>query len=628
MALNLSKRTRYIMGLILFIPLILSFMIWGIDDMIKATGTARYAAMVGNITISTQEFQRAYQQQIEGMRRQGIQIDSAMAQNLGLGKGVLRNLIERELLLQGANDYGIRVDDKMVANEIRKERAFYDESGKFSGDKFKQLLKNAGVGEQEFIAGLKGDIAIRFFLTAIQNAALPPSALPVAMVMLQNTQYTADVYTLSYGVMQNVGNPTETELQTFYNAEKDNYQRPEMRKLTMAVLSTKDFMANLKPSDDDLRTIYDAHKTEFSEPEERSLQFVVLPDEKSAQAVAERARGGEKLSAAASAVAASKIELKKMENVKRGSLPAELDKAAFKLPRAETSEPVNTPLGWYVMQITNIKTGITPPFEQMKNKLIAQWQNDQAGQTLPKTLNQLDDDIAGGETLDELAKKYKLQLRDLPIMDAQGNGQDTKVSADSSLAGALAAGFKQNQGEIGNLFETPDGNYALVRVDEIQPSAVPQLARIKQQVITDWRQKNARQIAEESARELANAWRDKDDVTAAANKINANVNTISLTRQNTEKQLATPALANAILRSGDVGEVVTATDNKAEYIAKIRAIKVPVTDNLPATTLAQMTDLATEWVKNDYLQIFLNALEKAHPIEINEKAVKQIESAG
>lgn len=240
MSINLSKRTRTIMGFLLFIPLILSFLIWGIGDMIKAAGATRYAAMVGNSTIGMGEYQRAYNQQMEMLRRQGMNIDGEMAKALGIGNSVIRSMIERELLLQAARDFGIVVNEKMAAQEIQKERAFYDESGKFDREKFKQLLQNANVGEQEFVSGLRGDMSIRILLGALQSSAVPPAELARAMYVLQNTKYTADIYTVSHNAVQGVGNPSDDELKKYYDDHHDRYQRPEMRRMTMAVLSVTD----------------------------------------------------------------------------------------------------------------------------------------------------------------------------------------------------------------------------------------------------------------------------------------------------------------------------------------------------------------------------------------------------
>lgn len=628
MSINLSKRTRTIMGIFLFIPLIVSFLIWGIGDMIKAAGGTRYAAMVGNTTISMGEFQRAYGQQMETMRRQGMNISGDMAKSLGIGNSVLRSMIERQLLLQAAKDYGIVINDKMAAAEIQKERAFYDEAGKFDREKFKQLLQNANVGEQEFVAGLRGDMSIRILLGALQSSALPPSELARAMYVLQNTQYTADIYTLSHSAVQGIGNPSDDELKTFYDAHQSKYQRPEMRRMTMAVLSVKDWQKNLKPTDAELAELYKSHQAEFSEPEERSIQFVVLPDEAKARQTAERARGGEKLAAAAGAVAGSPVELKKMDGVKAGSLPANLDGAIFKLPRAETSDPVNTPLGWYVMQITNIKTGLMPSMDKVKDKLVSAWRNERASEKLPKLLNELDDGIAGGASLEELAKTHQLQLRQLPLISADGRGADEKISMDDSLKGVLAAGFKQSQSEIGNVFETINGDYAVVRVDEVRAAAVAPLAEIRQQVIADWRNVNARQIAEKAARELASQWRSGDNVGAMAGKIGARMVTQSnINRENFGTKDAN-AIERAVMRASETGEVMTSADQNAEYVAKLRAIHAPTPTSVSSAALNEMQGLADEWAKSDYLQSFLNALEKSHHVEVNTKAIEQIYAAG
>ena len=627
MLLNIGDRTKKILGIVLFVPIIGSFLVWGISDMIKAAGAPRYAATVGNITISTQEFNQAYARQLDGMRRQGIKIDGTMAKSLGIGKSVLQSLIQRELLLQAAHDNGIVIGDDIIAEQIKKEKAFYDDAGKFNKDKFKAMLANAGISEQQFTKGLRDDMAIRLLIGALQQSAVPPAALPRALYVLQKSEYNADVYSLPHDAMQATRAPTDDELKRYYDAHHDHYQRPELRRATVATLSLTSWQSNLKPSDSEIQDIYKSHQAEFTIPEERSAQFVIMPDQAKAQAVAERARGGEKLMAAASAVAGTPVALKTMENVKPGTLPGELDQALFKLPRGETSQPVNTSLGWYVLQITNIKAGAVVPMNRIRDKIVASWKQDQAAGKLPKLLNQLDDGIAGGSSLEELAKTYGLQLRQLPLLDASGHGVDARVSADRTLQEILAAAFKQNQGEVGNVFELHNGDYAVLRVDELRPASVPPLTEIRDVVTADWKKSNQRQLAEEAARKLANDWRKDDNVAAAAQKIGAILTAHhGMNRTDIEKAKKTSPIESAILRTGAPGEVVTATDGGNEYIAKIRSIVPPAPASITDAVLGTTRTAAVQAVQNDYVQLFLNALEKHYAVEVNEKVISQTET--
>jgi peptidyl-prolyl cis-trans isomerase D len=402
-----------------------------------------------------------------------------------------------------------------------------------------------------------------------------------------------------------------------------------MRRGVVAVLAIKDWGADAKPSDEDLKNIYDAHKSEFTIPEERSVQFVAVADEAKAHEVAESARGGMKLGDAASKATGAPAAVKTMENVKSGTLPAELDKAIFKLPRGETSEPVNTPLGWYVMQITNIKASAVVPMARIQDKLIESWRQDRATDQLPKLLNKIDDGIAGGSSLEEIAKTYHLQLHQLPLSDEQGRGLDANTSADKNTKEILAAEFKQNQGEVGNVFETSGGDYAVLRVDELKPAAVPPLKDIHDQVVADWKKANQRQLAEDTARKLANDWRKGDNVTDEAKKIGAALTVHNgLSRADAEKtQKPAAGIDRAILQAAATGEVVTSADANVEYVAKIRAIAPPPAADITDAVLGDMRNAASQWVKNDYVQLFLNALEKRYTVEINDKAVKQVESS-
>jgi len=626
---KIGNRTKTVLGVLLFVPIIGSFLLWGISDMLKAAGVTRYAATVGNTTISTQEFSQAYHRQLDGMRRQGIKMDAEMAHNLGIANQVLHGLVERDLLLDAAHDDGIAISDKTVAGEIQKEKAFYDESGKFSREKFKTLLANAGIGEAEFVSGLRDDMMIRLLLSAIQSSAEPPRDLPRALYVLEKTKYNAEIYTLSHNSMVVAHEPSEAELKTYYDAHKDHYMRPEMRRGVAAVLSLKDWQANLNPSDDELKTMYETRKTEFTIPEERSVQFVNLPDEPKAKSVAEAARGGMKLTDAASSVIGGSVSVKTMENVKAGTLPADLDKAIFKLPRGETSEPVNTPLGWYVMQITNIKPGAVVPMARIHDQLVAAWRQNQASLELPKLLNQLDDGIAGGASLEELAKTYHLQLRQLPMMDANGRGADAKIATDKSLKEILAAEFKQNQGEVGNVFETAAGDYAVLRVNEVRAAAVPPLADIHEIIVADWKKFNQRQMAEDAARKLVNDWRKGNDITAEAQKIGASLTVQNdLSRDSAQKtRQPVTGINRAILQAGSAGDIVTAADGNNEYVAKIRSIVPPAPASVTDAVLGDARNMAAQWVKNDYVELFLGALQKRYAVEVNEKAIKQIESS-
>jgi len=625
---KIGKRTKTVLGILMLVPIIGSFLVWGIGDMLRASGVSRYAAVVGNVTIPEQDFRRAYAREIDGMRREGIKVDTETAKTLGIAKSVLRNLIRRELLLQAARDNGIVIGDRLVAQEIQKEKVFRDDNGKFSRERFKAVLQNSGVGEQEFINGVRGDLAIKILLGAVQLAAQPPQDLPRALYMLQKSTYTADVYALPHDAVQNAPAPPESDIQKYYDAHQDRYRRPEMRRATMAVLPLATWQASLQPSDAELKTLYKSRVADFSIPEERSAQFVVLPNQDMAQKVADRARGGEKLLAAASAVTGTNAPLKTMTGVKPGTLPSDVDKALFKLPRGETSEPVNTPLGWYVMQITYIKSGITPLLAQVKDKLVAAWRADQASVILPKFLNKIDDSIAGGASLEEIAKTYGLQLRQLPLLDANGRGMDDKTSADASMKATLAVMFKQNSGEVGNVYQLANGDYAVLRIDETKASAVPPLTEMHDRVVADWQKTNQRHLAEEMMGKLANSWRTKDDVAGAAEKIGAVMTTHSdISRAATEEtHKPVPPLDQAILRTGAVGDVVTSTDGATEYVAKIRAITTPVPASITDAALADVRNTATQWVQSDDVQLFLDALEKRYAVEINDKAIKEIES--
>jgi parvulin-like peptidyl-prolyl isomerase len=61
-----------------------------------------------------------------------------------------------------------------------------------------------------------------------------------------------------------------------------------------------------------------------------------------------------------------------MGSFERGQLPAELEAAAFALPEAATSEPIETPLGYHVLRVESRETAREIPAEEARERIRGQ----------------------------------------------------------------------------------------------------------------------------------------------------------------------------------------------------------------------------------------------------------------
>lgn len=136
----------------------------------------------------------------------------------------------------------------------------------------------------------------------------------------------------------------------------------------------------VKPiSDQELRANFEQRRGEMVTPEKRHLRNIVVRDEKTARGVANRARSGEDFGSLASQK--SLDQSTKDNGGDLGPVAAQqLDKpyaeTAFSAPPNTVFGPVQTPSGWNVGQVLNITPGQPLTFDQVKDQLREQVNNE------------------------------------------------------------------------------------------------------------------------------------------------------------------------------------------------------------------------------------------------------------
>ncbi|KAB2832729.1 MAG: hypothetical protein F9K49_07695, partial [Caedimonadaceae bacterium] len=132
------------------------------------------------------------------------------------------------------------------------------------------------------------------------------------------------------------------------------------------------------------------------------------------------------------------------------------------------------------------------PFSEIKPAIIAELQKDKANETAFKLTQELDDKIAGGATLEELAPTVPggklLKLNNISRSGLEkGDTFSPHLPKDQELAQEiLQAGFVLNEASDTPFTQTKSGEYYMVRVDKVSPPAFPTFAEIKDRVLRLW----------------------------------------------------------------------------------------------------------------------------------------------
>ena len=109
---------RFVMAIVMGL-IIVSFVIWGVGDMLRGF-TSNKVASVGGESVTAQQFQNEMQNLIyQYQRRSKVPLTNATAHALGLDSMVLRRLIGDAAMDQRARTLGLAISDETIAAAAR-----------------------------------------------------------------------------------------------------------------------------------------------------------------------------------------------------------------------------------------------------------------------------------------------------------------------------------------------------------------------------------------------------------------------------------------------------------------------------------------------------------------------------
>ncbi|MEO1711696.1 MAG: SurA N-terminal domain-containing protein, partial [Pseudomonadota bacterium] len=139
------------MKLLVIVPLVLAFAVWGIEDMLRGFSPSG-VAKVGDREISQEEFQDSYNQQLRAVSQQfRRRLTPQEAQAIRLPSQVLTRMVNATLIEIETGKLNLDVSQEDVVREIQKDRLFQDSNGNFDIAALRGMLRQVGLSEERFV---------------------------------------------------------------------------------------------------------------------------------------------------------------------------------------------------------------------------------------------------------------------------------------------------------------------------------------------------------------------------------------------------------------------------------------------------------------------------------------------
>ena len=469
--------------------LIIAFGIWGIADVFRGSGR-QTVATVGGVEISADQFRQAYNDQLQQLQRQiGRPIPPEQARAFGLDRQVLQKLMTDAALNERARQLGLGVGDDEIVRHILQDPSFRGINGQFDQTRFEQTLRAYGFTEPRYVAKLRGD-AVRGQLadSFISGVTVPKTALE-AFNRYQNEERNVDYVVLGPAVAGDIPEPSPEVLTKYFEDRKALFRAPEYRKVVLLALSPETVAKSIEVSDADVKRAYDDHLSRYTTPERRDLQQIVFPNQEEADKAAQRLKEGTTFDALVKERGLKDTDVNLGLVTKTGIVDPAIADAAFALPADATSDPIKGRFGITLVHVNKIEPQQVKAFADVEAELKHEIALDRAKATITDSTNKVEDELASGARLDEVATKLNLPYRTIDAIDRSGRDPAGSTVADlPDSPDLLSNAFAAAVGAQNDALQLKGGGYVWYEVAGITPGRDRTLDEVKDKVEARWRQ--------------------------------------------------------------------------------------------------------------------------------------------
>lgn len=603
---NMSKTAVWILMAMLILGL-------GGFGATNLSGTLRTLGTVGDKHIDIDQYAQQLNQTIRSYEAQtGQQLSFAQAQAMGLDQSVLQRLVSQRALDNETDKLGLSIGDAALRDEVVQIREFRGVDGKFDREGYKMALENSGLTEAEFETRLREEAARTLLQGAISSGVVMPDTYAKTLV-----DYVGETRNFTWsrlnadGLETPVVAPTEDEMRAYHTEHQADYQRPETKTITYALLTPDMLVDTVEVDQADLQQAYDARADEYQQPERRLVERLPFLD----QEAADRAAAALEMQGTTFEQLVQDRGLD-LADVDMGDMSlsdlGEAGEAVFAGEVGDVVGPLPSDLGPALFRINGVLPEHNTTFEQAEPELRATLAADRARRQVDVQSRDYDDLLAGGATLEDLAKESAMTLGTVDWFE----GSDDKMAGYTEFREAAATITQDDYPEIESL---SDGGIFAMRLDKVTPARDATFDEARDDVAADMTAQRTEAALTAKAEALMPQLKDGvgfadlglDSIEEADQARNAFI-------QNTPRSFVAQVFE---MEEGDVNLI---TGQGMVVIVRLDKI-LPAADNAEATALqAQLVEQMNQSLSQDILDIYTaDTTVRARP-QIDQRAVQAV----
>ena len=553
------KHTK-IMMFVMFLLIIPSFVLFGIDGYNNMGDKGESVARVGGVDISQGEWDAAHKSETDRLRASMPNLDPKLLDSPEARYATLERLVRDRVLSQAVEAIRLTTSDSRLARELQENptiAALSRPDGSLDMDRYRQLVASQGLTPEGFEARVRQDLSIRQVEAAVTATALTPAA--IADVSLNAFFERREVQFVNFAAADFAAkvSPTEADIEAFYKVNATLFQAPEQASIEYLLLDLEAVKKGIIISEPDLKSYYDQNAARLSGAEERRASHILLnaaKDAPSSDRQKAKARAQELLELVRKAPDSFGELAKKnsqdsgsaanggdLDFFARGAMVKPFEEAAFAMKKGDISEIVESDFGFHIIKLTDVKVPLQRSFAELRAGIEADLKAQQAQRQFAESAEAFTNGVyEQSDSLKPVAEKLKLEIKVVDKLARQASPGVSGVLANPKFLAAVFAPDTVEKKRNTEAIEIGPNQLAAGRIVKHTPARTLPLADVAPAVRERVVAARASELAKKEGAEKLATWKAAPDSASMP---------ASVVVSRDQAQNVPPAMLKAVLRA-------------------------------------------------------------------------------
>ena len=442
---------------LMFLLIIPSFVLFGIDGYNSMRDKGEAVARIGSQEISQSEWDNAHKNEVDRIRASMPNVDPKMLDSAEARYATLERLVRERVLVEAVVSLKLQTSDAKLARELQQNETIASlrkSDGTLDMDRYRQLAGSQGLTPEGFEARVRRDISANQVEGGITKTGfVMPLQADVSLNAFFEKREIQFVSLLPADYASKV-TPTAAELESFYKDNQTMFKAPESANVEYVTLDQEAVKKSISINEVDLKSYFEQNQARLSGNAERRASHILINAPKTAS-TQEREKAKAKAQELLGVVRKSpdtfaEVAKKNSEDVgssvaggdldffARGAMVKPFEDAAFAMKKGDISDIVESDFGYHIIKLTDIKEPKLKSFEELRLGM----ESDLKAQQVKLKYAEIAEAFTNGvyeqsDSLKPVADKLKLEIKTAMNLARQPVAGVTGVLSNTKFLNAV-----------------------------------------------------------------------------------------------------------------------------------------------------------------------------------------------